>query len=280
MEINIDFLKRVALTVYDRVHPLLGTAKAAEEIKKGAGGDISLYIDLVAENTIIEALKKNNSDVLLISEEIGVVYIGNKNIINKTEYKLIVDPVDGSLNSMRGVPFCCCSIAVAKGTSLEHIVSAVIVDLNSKDIYWAEKGKGAFLNDKPIRVSERSVSDQLLFEIDLDPDTAAVELKKFQPILEKLYRIRTMGSIALSFCMLASGKIDGFLNFRRYVRLMDMAASYLIVNEAGGRMFGKNGEDLDIPLKLDAKIPLIASNATLESFLRKELKKIENKKKS
>ncbi len=274
VEITIDFLKRTALAVYERVHPLLGTERAAEEIKKGAGGDISLHIDLVAENTIIESLKKSGSDILLISEEIGEVYIGNKNKINKNHYKLIVDPVDGSLNSMRGIPYCCCSIAFAIGNSLENIVSAVIVDLTSKDLYWAEKGKGAFLNDKLIRVSERNASSQLLFEIDLDPDTAAVELKKCQPILEKLYRIRTMGSIALSFCMLASGKIDGFLNFRKYTRLMDMAASYLIVNEAGGKMFGINGEDLDIQLKLDAKVPLVVSNATLEEFLRKELKKI------
>lgn len=275
MEISIDFLKKVALEVFNAVHPLLGTAKAAEEIKKGAGGDISLYIDIVAEDLVINALKKANANLLVISEEVGEIYVGDQKKAIESQEKIIMDPIDGSLNSIRGIPYCCISIAYAKGNSLEDINKAVILNLATKDLYWAEKGKGSFLNDKRIKVSSHDLSDYPVFEIDGEPGTLANEMIKYESILRKIYKVRIMGSIALTFCLLASGKIDGFLDFKKYTRLVDMAASYLIVQEAGGKMFSKKGTDLDVKLSMDAQIPLAVSNAKLESFLKKELLKIK-----
>ncbi|MHA1343997.1 MAG: inositol monophosphatase family protein [Promethearchaeota archaeon] len=274
MEITINFLKQIALETYNKVKPLIGTKKGGKRLEQGAGGDISMQIDLIAENIIIEMLKKAKVDLLLISEEVGEIYIGDKKKAINNNQKLIVDPIDGSTNSVRGIPFCCVSIAYAIGDTLDNIEKAVIIDLTTKDIYWAEKGKGAFLNDKKIYVSENNISDRCLFEIDFDLWNASEGFAKYRPIIKKLYRIRVMGSNALTFCMLAKGAIDGFIDLRKSNRLMDIAASYLIIKEAGGKMFSKNGEDLEIKLSLDAKIPLVASNAKLESFLRKELKKI------
>ena len=183
--------------------------------------------------------------------------------------------MDGSNNSIRGIPFSCVSIAYAVGNSLDDILKAVIVDLNTKDIYWAEKGIGAFLNNTRIKVSERTIEDDCLFEIDYDTKTVCNDFTKYKPILDKIYRTRMMGSNALSFCLLAKGAIDAFLDMRPSNRIMDLAAGYLIVKEAGGKVFSRFGVDLDIELSINADIPLILSNAVLEPFLKGELKKID-----
>ncbi len=276
MEISIDFLKEMGLIIYEKVHPLLGTREAAQKLEKGAGGDISMNIDIIAENTIIEILEKKNLDLLLISEEIGEKYIGNKEKAIKNHFKVIVDPIDGSNNSIRGIPFCCVSIALAIGDKITDINKAVIINLTTKDIYWAEKGKGAYLNDKKIKVSNIGIDGEFIFELDFDYKNALDYLIKYKSLLQKIYRVRVMGSNALSFCLLAQGSIDGFLDLRRSNRLMDIAAGYLIIKEAGGRIFSKNGEDLNSHLSINAEIPFIATNANLESFLKQELRKLEN----
>jgi len=275
-DISIEFLKELSLKVYQEVHPLIGTREGAQKLERGAGGDISMEIDMVAENTIIGYLRKYEIDILLLSEETGEKYIGDKEKINESEQKLIVDPIDGSTNCTHGIPFFCVSIAYAEGSKLEDIKMAVILDLTTKDVYWAEKDHGTYLNDKKITVSEKGLSDQLIFEIDFYLWNLRKNLKKFGSILKKLYRIRVMGSIALSFCLLARGSIDGYIDFRRGTRLVDMAASYLIIKEAGGNIFTVKGDPLNQSLSMELKYPMVASNSTLESFLKKELKKINS----
>jgi myo-inositol-1(or 4)-monophosphatase len=275
MDISINFLKEMALAVYNKVNPLIGTTKAAKLIQEGAGGDISMYIDIEAENVIVDLIEKNDVDLMLISEEVGEKYIGDKEKAIKNQQKIIVDPVDGSTNSIRGIPFCCCSIAYAKGNGLDDIEKAVIINLTTKDIYWAEKGKGAYINDKKIGVSTRGILDHVIFEIDFDLENVSEELNKYNSIIKNMYRVRIMGANALSFCLIAQGSLDGFLDLRKSNRLMDIAAGYLIVKEAGGNMFSKSGKDFDISLALDAEIPLVVSNSKLESFLKEELKKIK-----
>lgn len=275
MEVTIEFLKQLGLKVFEDVNPLLGTKAAGRKLERGAGGDISMHIDIIAEEIVIKTLEQAGLDLLLISEEVGEKFIGNKEKALQNQQKVIVDPVDGSNNSIRGIPFSCVSIAYAVGNSLDDILKAVIVDLNTKDIYWAVKGKGAYLNDEEIHVSENNISDECIIEIDYDPDTVCDDFTRYKSILEKIYRTRVMGSNALSFCLLAKGAIDAFLDMRPSNRLMDIAAGYLIVKEAGGKVFSNFGEDLKADLSINAEIPLTMSNANLELFLKKEMKKIE-----
>ena len=136
MEITIELLKSIALTVYKRINPLLGTKEAAEKLQKGAGGDISMYIDVLAENIIIDLLNENNVNLLLISEEIGEKNIGNQKLIEKNRYKLIVDPIDGSNNAVRGIPYSSVSIAYAKGDEIKDIEMGVVLNLNTGDLFW------------------------------------------------------------------------------------------------------------------------------------------------
>ncbi|MGQ4875656.1 MAG: inositol monophosphatase family protein [Promethearchaeia archaeon] len=272
--LNLSFLKELIFNIYDNVADLLGTIKGAEKLEKGAGGDISMQIDVSAEKAVIDFLNDKKVDILLISEEIGEVYIGDKEKAIKSRERLILDPIDGSNNAVRGIPFCCISVAYAIGEKLSDVNIGLVLDLSSKDLYWAEKGKGAFMNKKKIHVSDRTIEDNIIAEIDYDLDSLDLEFIKYKRILDKIYRIRTMGSNALSLCMVAKGALDAFIDFRPYNRIIDIAAGSLIIKEAGGEIFSKSGENLNVELKLNEKIPLIASNAKIAAFLKKELKKI------
>jgi myo-inositol-1(or 4)-monophosphatase len=271
MELTIDFLKQIAINVFDVVSPLLGTKEAAKKTKRGAGGDISMNIDIVAENAIIETLELASVNLLLISEEVGERFIGDKEKAKKNQSTLIVDPLDGSNNAVRGVPYCSVSIAYAIGTKTSDTKKAIVLNLNTKDIYWAEKGKGAFLNDTKIRVSDLDISQKCFFELNIPLEYLMKTLQDLTPLIRKFYRMRILGSSALTLCQIASGSMEVFINLRDSNRLVDVAAGMLILKEAGGKFFSLDGAAIDYPLSIDVRFPFIACNANLESFLKKEL---------
>lgn len=271
MELSINLLKLIALNVYDAIHPILGSKKAAEKAQRGAGGDISMQIDLIAENIVINTLENEKINLLLISEELGEKYIGNKEEAIKSQNVLIIDPVDGSNNAVRGIPYCSISIAYARGKSIKDIKKAVVLDLVSKDIYWAVKGEGAYLNDKKIHVSNLNLSDNCFFELNLPKKNAFQNLGKLKPIIERFHRIRILGSSALTLCQVAKGSMEAFINLRESNRLVDVAAGLLILKEAKGQFFSLDGSELDQKLSIALKFPFVACNANLEPFLRNEL---------
>ncbi|MBN1803493.1 MAG: hypothetical protein JW891_18430 [Candidatus Lokiarchaeota archaeon] len=275
MFITINFLKQIARSIYDKIHPILGTKEASIEMQRGAGGDISMKVDLIAENTVIDYLEKNNANILLISEEVGEKYIGNKNEIINNHFKLIVDPIDGSYNASRGIPFCCASLAFAVGDTLDDIQKSVIIDLSSGDIFWAEKEKGAFLNDQHISVSERGIGDKCVYELDFGLNALDGEIKTYGNILKYATHVRVMGSCALSLCQLAKGSIDAFVNFKSSMRLVDAAAGILILKEAGGSVIDFKGKQLSGKLSINQRFSFIASNKALESFFIRELKNLD-----
>ena len=271
MELSINLLRTIALNVYDAIHPILGSKKAAEKAQRGAGGDISMQIDIIAENIVINTLENEKVNLLLISEELGEQYIGNKEKAIKSQNVLIIDPVDGSNNAVRGIPYCSISIAYAIGKSIKDIKKAVVLDLVSKDIYWAVKGEGAYLNDKKILVSNLDLSENCFFELNLPKKNAFQNLGKLKSIIERFHRIRILGSSALTLCQVAKGSMEAFINLRESNRLVDVAAGLLILKEANGRFFSLDGSELDRKLSISLKFPFVACNAKLESFLRNEL---------
>ena len=270
MGLSIDFLKFLATEIYKDVNPLLGTEEAGIKYEEGAGGDISMHIDLVAEKALLKTLNENSIDTLIISEEMGEKYIGSKEKAIESQSVLIVDPVDGSNNAVRGIPYCSVSIAYAKGKTVEDIEKAVVLDLNTKDIYWAEKGKGAFLDEKRIRVSNLDLSDNCFFELNLPKKEAFTNIETLKPIIERFHRIRILGSSALTLCQVAKGSMEAFINLRESNRLVDVAAGLLILREANGQFFSLDGNEIDQKLSIDSKFPFVACNANLEKFLKKE----------
>ncbi len=277
MEITLDLLKSIAIEVYKTVNPLLGTKEAAEKLERGAGGDISMHIDVVAETIILNELKRNNINVLLISEEIGEQYIGDQQVIEKNKYKLIVDPVDGSNNAVRGIPYSSVSIAYAVGDRLEDVEIAVILNLYTQDLYWAIKGEGAYMNGSKIFVSDIDINQKSFFEIDISKKDLLKNLEIFKKISKYPLKIRIMGSTALTLCQIASGSVDAFLNLRVTSRIVDAAAGYLIIKEAGGKFFSLNGADLNKELlSIKTRFPFVASNSKIEPFLKESVSSKKN----
>ena len=272
MEITIDLLKSIALTVYKKINPLLGTKEAAEKLQKGAGGDISMYIDVLAENIIIDLLNKNNVNILFISEEIGEKKIGDQRQIEKNRNKLIVDPIDGSNNAVRGIPYSSVSIAYAKGDQIKDIEMGVVLNLSNGDLFWGIKGGGAYMNDKQIFVSEIGLTQKCFIEIDISKRNFFQNIEKLKKILSIPSKIRIMGSTALTLCQIARGSVDAFLNFRETSRVVDAAAGYLILKESGGKIFSINGLNIEQKLlSIDTRFPFVACNSELEQFLKKEV---------
>jgi len=270
MEIDINFLKEIAIKVFRAVNPILGTKEAAKKTTRGAGGDISMNIDLIAENVIIDSLEEANIDILLISEELGEKYIGDQDTAKKNQNVLIVDPLDGSNNAARGLPYSSVSIAYAIGTRVSDIRKGVVLNLNTKDLYWGEKEKGAHMNDTKINVSDLDISEKCFFELNLPMKNLMKNLQKLTPIIRRFYRIRILGSSALTLCQIANGSMEAFINLRNSNRLVDVAAGMLILKEAGGKIFSLDGTEINQELSISVKFPFIACNAKLESFLKEE----------
>ncbi|MFX1558329.1 MAG: inositol monophosphatase family protein [Promethearchaeota archaeon] len=268
MELSIDNLKNIALKVYKKIHPLIGMKEAAQKSELGAGGDITMLIDTVAENVIIESLKQLNVDILLISEEIGEIFIGNRDRAIKSKRVLIVDPLDGSNNAVRGIPYSSVSLAYAEGTHMKDIIKAVIIDIYTKDVYWAVKNKGAFLNNNPISVSEIDITEKCFFELNLPMKNLFTYINKLAPIIKRFYRVRILGSSALTLCHIAKGSMEAFINLRTSNRLVDVAAGFLILKEAGGKIFSINGTAIDRELSINTKFPFVACNAKIELLLK------------
>ena len=267
MELEIEFLKQLALTIYDNVHPILGTEEASQKVSKGAGGDISMQIDLLAEQVLVDSLEKASIDILLISEELGEKFIGNKEQAIKNKNVLIVDPIDGSNNAARGIPYCSVSIAYAIGDNVKDIKKAVILNLITKDIFWAVRGEGAYWNDERIHVSNLDISDHCFVELDVSKKHMFKNIDFIRPILAKFYKVRILGSSALTLCQIAKGSIDAFINLRDSSRLVDVAAGILILQEAGGKMVLLNGNDISGALSINLKFSFFASNLKLVPFL-------------
>ena len=276
MDLDINFLKQIAINVFDIVNPLLGTKEVAKVTKRGAGGDLSMEIDLIAEKVIIDSLEKADANLLLISEELGEKYIGDAEKAKKNQKVLIVDPLDGSNNAARGVPYCSVSIAYAVGNRIKDITKAVVLNLNTKKIYWAEKGKDAYFNDKKIHVSDLDISQKCFFELNLPMKNLMKNLQKLSPLIRRFYRIRILGSSALTLCQIARGSMEAFINLRPSNRLVDVAAGMLILKEAGGKIFSLDGTEIEKELSIRVKFPFIACNTKLEPFLKEEFIKKRN----
>lgn len=183
--------------------------------------------DHASEAAIIEVIRRNFPGHSILTEETGTV-------IQDSEYKWIIDPIDGTVNFAHGIPICCVSIGVEKAG--EMILGAVY-NPNLNESYLAEKGQGATLNNKLIRVSqETEVSKACL--VTGFPYTyinmANGPLEVFERFIRKGIPVRRLGSAAMDLCWVAAGRFDGF--YEHKLEAWDSAAGYLIVEEAGGKV--------------------------------------------
>src|SRR4026207_1410657 len=139
----IETLKTACLEVRKTVKGLVGTPEGNTKMGQGAGGDISRKIDIVAEQKLIETIRKSGSNPTIIGEECGTIKGNDSGYI-------IMDAIDGTTNVTRAIPFNCCSLAYSTDSTLSSVVDAAVIDIARGDLYYASKGKGAFLNGNRI----------------------------------------------------------------------------------------------------------------------------------
>src|SRR5918996_3493916 len=154
MVMIIDILKEACHQVHEKTKALTGTTVGGMEMGRGAGGDISRKIDLIAEKTVIDVVRERGIEATIIGEECG-------RIEGKEGY-IIIDAIDGTTNAICGIPFFCCSVAYATDFYLSTVAEAAIIDLARGDLYYASKSKGAFLNGKRIFVKQEPTSDSTI----------------------------------------------------------------------------------------------------------------------
>jgi myo-inositol-1(or 4)-monophosphatase len=248
----IQALKEACRQVFTRTQDMAGTARGNVQMGRGAGGDVSRRIDLVAEKTVIEVLKKHKVNATIIGEECGR--------IEGKEGFVVMDGIDGTTNATRRIPFYCCSLAYATEFRLSAVADAAIIDLVTGDLYHASKGKGAFCNGKRIRVKKPSNDDEVDYVV-IGMNVSGIGsdiIKRLSPVMTRANHVRQFGAIALEMCFLAAGQLDASIDFRGKIRPTDIAAAYLIVKEAGGKIYSERGEELDAELGIDTRISFAA----------------------
>ena len=221
--------------------------------------DIVTEADVEAEKVIIQTIREAFPDDQFLAEETE----GDNELTDQRTW--IIDPIDGTTNFAHGFPVFCVSIALYEN---QQAVVGVILEVNSREEFYAEKGKGAFMNGEPIRVSpDNNPSSSLITtgfpyrNMELLEDY--IELLK--GLLQRVQGMRRPGSAAYDLCCVASGRCEGFYEYG--LAPWDVAAGSLIVREAGGKVTDWLGQDNWLFGRR-----LIAGNKGVHAFLQKEIK--------
>ncbi|MEO5942582.1 MAG: inositol monophosphatase family protein [Ferruginibacter sp.] len=183
--------------------------------------------DHAAEKAIIEVIQKEFPDHFILSEETG-------EIVTNSEYKWIIDPIDGTVNFANGIPLCCVSIGLEKNG--EMILGSIYAPIIN-EFYFAEKGAGATLNDKKITVSDKTevIKSCLVTGFPYSYlDAPNGPLQVFEKLIRNGVPVRRLGSAAIDLCWVAAGRFDGF--YEHKLQAWDSAAGTLLVEEAGGKV--------------------------------------------
>lgn len=193
-------------------------------LRAGQGGDDTTAIDDAAERAIVARLESLGEGLTLVSEELGVLERGGGG-----DTRVVVDPIDGSVNAKRGIPFFSLSLAVANGPAMGDVVFGYVYDFGSREEWTAERGRGARLGGAPLDAPPPREPIELL---DFEGTTTALIAEHAAAMVGIARRLRVMGSLALSLCHLAAGRVDAVCSLKP-ARSIDIAAAQLLVRERG-----------------------------------------------
>ena len=188
-------------------------------LRTGMGGDDTTAIDEAVEEAVVARFDASGEDFTLVSEELGVREGGPT--------RVVLDPIDGSINAKRGLPFFSLSVAVAEGGTMDDVVFGYVYDFGSGEEWAAERGGGARLNDAPLAGDPPKDRIELLALEATRTDLVAVHAP---PLVGLVHRLRIFGSLALSLCHLADGRVDAVCSLKP-ARSVDIAAAQLLVRE-------------------------------------------------
>ena len=205
------------------------------EVEEKSRNDYVSSIDRQSEQIIAEAVHRAYPEHAIFGEEGG-------QLVEGAEYTWIIDPLDGTLNYLQGIPHFCISIGVMKGAQFEH---AVVVDPLRNEEFSATRGAGAQLNGKRIRVTDRYKIEQAVLATGIPPGSIETHLPAYTASLQQFTGqcrgVRRMGSAALDLAYVAAGRTDGFWELG--LSTWDIAAGVLLVREAGGFVGDWRGGD-------------------------------------
>ena len=219
----LDVCRAAVADVHGVLAALPSRAEREPVIRDGVGGDETTAIDDAVERAVIDRFDASLHDYTLVSEEIGEVVKGARSP------RIVLDPVDGSLNAKRGVPHFCLSVAIADGETMSDVEFGYVYDFGSSEEWTARRGEGAWLDGAPLGdVRPKDEIEILAFEATLTSSIA----EKPSAMVGIAYRLRVMGSLALALCNLAAGRIDGVCSLKA-ARAVDIAAAQLLVREVG-----------------------------------------------
>ncbi|MCD6461697.1 MAG: hypothetical protein J7L61_03035 [Thermoplasmata archaeon] len=237
----------------------VNSEESFQERGLGADGTPTEVIDHLAEEVILEELDTIGSDLNVLSEEAGFIDRGG----DKT---LVVDPLDGTYNSMRKTgPY---AVSLAVGTSsTDDLEAAIVMDVVTGTTYMARRGLGAVRNHHPIRCRPYN-REEAIFSIYLGREATPESHR----LASRPRRVRYFGCVALELCFVASGFLDGYyvssIHHQANVRVTDLAAGCLILREAGGELYNAGGERLRMSFDLGERSSVLAvgDRRALEDF--------------
>jgi myo-inositol-1(or 4)-monophosphatase len=246
----LGFCRRAAGAARDAVQAYATTAERGVETGRGEGGDTAYVIDRAAEDAIFAEIEALGEPVTAVSEERGEIQIAGGG-----ELRIVIDPVDGSLNAKRGLPFACVSIAIASGARMGDVEIGWVAELDPRISegdeprrgrdWWAVKGEGAFRDGEPLPPLRPGPLEVVGLET-ARPELVAAAASAIESVEAR--RLRVLGSVAMTLCLVAAGQLDGMLSLRP-IRSVDAAAAQLLVTEAGGAVAFPAADDLSLEMR-------------------------------
>jgi len=246
----IKTLSEIADAVQIAINKIPNSIERGRCIEIGADGTETSQIDKVAENTVLDYIQRNNIRLNVLSEEIGLVD-------NGFEDTLVLDPIDGTSNAIAGIPLFTISMAIGRD-SMSNTHTAYLRNLVTNDVMTAERGRGAFKNGKRMKVRKDPDMDDLFLMLYMGNGANRSTFK----LAKRIRSSRALGCASLEMELVAEGEADGFvMNSERYgksIRIVDIAASALILREAGGEIYDMDGKVLDMRYNLEERSSFIA----------------------
>ncbi len=252
----LQILVQCKNNIQEQITPFLKTLEQPQpNLGIGAGGDPIKQIDLVAENAIINTLKEHEISFTLVSEESGIKAYGK----TPKECYVTADPIDGTTNLTRGIPFYATSIALSSKPTLSTIHTALVTDLFHVITYTAQKEKGAYRNNQKITPSKNTSLEEAVIGVDLNTYKVQKIAPQLTGLIQKTKHIRHLGANALELCYVADGTTDAFIDIRGKLRTTDTAAAWLIIKEAGAKITTPEGKPLNVKLDPRQSVKFVAA---------------------